>query len=87
MWTFPRPEQLTLSVTREPVAGACPECGADDLATYPVMSEGGWWNVTKCQQCLASVDRQKGPRLGSYTPLGVSTADASAIHDDQEDPR
>jgi hypothetical protein len=71
MWSFPRPEELTLSVTREPVEGVCPRCGASDLAAYPVMSEGGWWRVTKCQQCLTSVERVRGPLLGSYTPLGA----------------
>jgi vanillate/4-hydroxybenzoate decarboxylase subunit D len=74
MWSFPRPEEPTLSVDRTPVDGACPACGAERLAAYPVMSEGGWWNVVKCQSCLTSVERVRGPRLGSYQPLGVVDA-------------
>jgi hypothetical protein len=68
--SFPRPEQLHLSVTRTPAAGACPECGAQELADYRVLGEGGWWDVRKCQRCLASVERVRAPRFGSYTPLG-----------------
>jgi hypothetical protein len=68
---FPRPASQHLAVERRPVAGACPECGAEELAEYPVVSEGGWWNVCKCQRCLASVSRERGPRLGSLVPLGL----------------
>lgn len=61
---YPRPEELTLSVERESVDGECPECGASALAKYPVMSEGGWYDVVKCQECLFSVERERGPLLG-----------------------
>jgi len=71
MWSFPRPEEPTLSVTREPVDGTCPNCGGHDIAAYPVVSEGGWWDVVKCQTCLTSLRRTRGPRLGSYRPLGA----------------
>jgi hypothetical protein len=70
MWMFPRSAAPTLAVERRPADGACRECGAEALATYPAISDGGWWQVVKCQECLASVERVKGPRLGSYTPLG-----------------
>jgi vanillate/4-hydroxybenzoate decarboxylase subunit D len=69
--SFPRPDQPHLSVERTPVGGACPACGAEDLAEYRVISEGGWWDVRKCQSCLHSVSRTKAPRLGSYVPLGL----------------
>ena len=72
MHQFPRPSERHLHVERAPVAGACPECGAEALAAYPVLSEGGWWNVVKCQRCLCSVSREPGPAYGSYTPLGLS---------------
>lgn len=49
---------------REQVDGSCPRCGAEDLRRYPVNSEGGWFDVVKCQSCLASVERVPGPRLG-----------------------
>jgi len=69
--SFPRPSEPFLSVERTPVEGACPECGAADLAEYRVLSEGGWWDVRKCQSCLASVSREPGPLFGVYVPLGL----------------
>jgi len=74
MQSFQRPSEPHLSVERTPVEGTCPECGAAELAEYPVVSEGGWWNVRKCQRCLASVSREPGPRYGSFTPLGLEIA-------------
>jgi hypothetical protein len=35
------------------------------------MSEGGWWLVIKCGQCLHSVSREPGPLLGAFVPLGA----------------
>ena len=69
--TFPRPSEPFLSVERTPVEGTCPECASANLAAYPVISEGGWWDVVKCQSCLASVARDPGPLFGVYTPLGI----------------
>jgi hypothetical protein len=72
MHTFPRPEQTHLTVEREPVEGVCPACGAGALASYRVLGEGGLWDVVKCQECLTSVSRERAPRLGSLTPLGLT---------------
>lgn len=72
MHAFPRPDSLHLSAERRAVGGSCPECGADALAEYRVLSEGGWWDVCKCQRCLASVRRDPGPLYGVYVPLGLS---------------
>jgi hypothetical protein len=72
MHSFPRPQERHLHVERTPVEGACPECGAPDLAAYRVLSEGGWWDVVKCQRCLASVRRDPAPPLGSLVPLGTT---------------
>lgn len=74
MHAFPRPEQPFLAVERTAVAGACPECGASELADYRVLGEGGWWDVRKCQGCLASIQRVRGPMFGSYVPLGLELA-------------
>lgn len=52
------------SVHRQLVPGSCPECGAFQLAEYPVLSTGGWFVVVKCQVCLASLQRTKWNRLG-----------------------
>ncbi|KAF0963204.1 hypothetical protein ACFTZB_33270 [Rhodococcus sp. NPDC057014] len=49
---------------RTPVDGHCPRCGAEELRRYPVVSEGGWFQVVKCQQCLLSLDRSPWSRLG-----------------------
>lgn len=61
---YPRPSQLTVSAEREPVAGSCPRCGRDELSRYPVLSEGGWFQVVKCQACLHSVERTPWRNLG-----------------------
>jgi hypothetical protein len=42
------------------------------LAEYRVLSDGGWWDVQKCQECLTSVRRTPGPMFGSYVPLGLA---------------
>jgi len=68
---FPRPSTPTVHSPREPRPGACPECGAEALSAYRVMSEGGWWNVVKCQACLHSLEREPGPLLGAFTPFGA----------------
>lgn len=65
-FSFPRPKAPPVQA-REPVAGACPECGEEALMSYPVLSERGWFNVVKCQHCLASVSREKSTRLGTVT--------------------
>ena len=42
--------------------------------SYRVLGEGGLWDVVKCQECLTSVSRERAPRLGSLTPLGLTIA-------------
>ena len=79
--SFPRPSQPFLSVERRRVEGTCPECGANDLAEYPVLSEGGWWDVRKCQSCLASVSREPGPLFGVYVPLALQKTRDNACDD------
>lgn len=53
-----------LFLEREPVDGTCPRCGRSDLRKYPVHSEGGWFLVVKCQDCLLSVERERWALLG-----------------------
>ncbi|HTR73941.1 MAG TPA: hypothetical protein VMH33_01625 [Solirubrobacterales bacterium] len=50
-----------VSVERKPVAGECAECGEARLMAYPVLSEGGWFDVVKCQNCLHSESREPDP--------------------------
>lgn len=63
-FSFPRPTEVAPVQAREAVAGTCPACGADTLQRYPVLSEGGWYQVVKCAACLHSVSREKWHRLG-----------------------
>jgi hypothetical protein len=72
--TFLRATERHLDAERRDVEGACPECGAAALAEYRVLSDGGWFDVRKCQRCLASVRRTPAPALGSYEPLGLQIA-------------
>lgn len=53
-----------LSVDREHVEGTCSSCGEAELAAYPVLSEGGWYRVVKCQRCLTSISREPWALLG-----------------------
>lgn len=66
---FPRPQEPTVSLVKEPVAGSCPQCGQEELRRYPVNSEGGWFLVVKCQNCLHSVTRERWHLLGSLQLL------------------
>jgi transposase-like protein len=70
--TFARPEEPYLYVEKEDVEGSCPECGSENLKRYPVLSEGGWWLVVKCQDCLYSLERERAGRMGSITLLSDS---------------
>ena len=63
-FVFQRPSELFPVQEKEAVAGACDACGAERLARYPVLSEGGWFLVVKCQSCLHSQKREKWNRLG-----------------------
>jgi vanillate/4-hydroxybenzoate decarboxylase subunit D len=72
--TFRRPVERHLTVERRPVEGSCGECGAEALCEYRVLSDGGWFDVRKCQRCLASLTREPAPPYGSYVPLGLEIA-------------
>lgn len=63
-----------ISVERVRVDGSCPSCGAADLFGYPVLSEGGWYQVVKCQRCLTSMSREPWSLLGpvSLTSEGLT---------------
>lgn len=68
----PRPLTPTLDVDRRPVTGTCPQCGDEALSNYRVLSEGGWWFVTKCQNCLTTTRRERAELLGPFRPLAAS---------------
>lgn len=69
MKPFVRPKDPVVLIQKETVPGSCPECRSERLARYPVLTEGGWWLVTKCQDCLASVERKRWHLLGYLSPL------------------
>ena len=55
---------------RTAVPGGCRRCGGSDIAAYDVIAEAGWVHVVKCQDCLASLERQPlANRLGPITLL------------------
>lgn len=69
----PRPEEKFLYVEKKDVPGvACPKCDGKNIKEYPILSDGGWFTVTKCQDCLYSLERKPFPpeaRLGSKMRL------------------
>jgi hypothetical protein len=64
---FVRPPTSTVDAKLTSLPGNCSGCGAEDLAAYRVLSEGGWWDVIKCRQCLISLERRPGPLLGALS--------------------
>jgi hypothetical protein len=48
-----------------------PGSSIDDFRRYPVLSEGGWFDVIKHQPTLRSVARVPGPLLG---PVALTSA-------------
>lgn len=51
------------AVQRQRIDSSCPECGSHEIERYRVLSDGGWWVVTKCQKCLFSIRREREPNL------------------------
>lgn len=73
-FSCPRPQEANPVQAREAIAGHCDSCGAEALMRYPVLPEGGWYMVVKCQACLHSQHREKWTRLGHVTLLTDSIA-------------
>ena len=69
---FARPQDPNPTQEKEPVEGSCPVCGHEELRRYPVNSEGGWFIVVKCQNCLHSVSREHWRLLGPLEMLSDS---------------
>jgi hypothetical protein len=66
MDSFPRPKEERLFEKKEKVDRACPECGSTDINAYRVLTDGGWWDVIKCQDCLHSLERKRSQN--QYAP-------------------
>lgn len=56
---FPRPAGERLFEKKEKVNQRCSECGSHNIASYKVLTDGGWWDVVKCQDCLYALDRKR----------------------------
>ena len=72
---FQRPDDPAPVQQREAVSGKCDACDAEQLMRYPVLYEGGWYMVVKCQACLHSQSREKWTRFG-YVSLITDSLDA-----------
>jgi hypothetical protein len=59
MNSIPRPAEERLYEKREKVERVCTECSSHNVAAYRVLSDGGWWDVVKCQDCLYSLERKR----------------------------
>lgn len=73
MHSFPRSNETRLYSPRETLDRECSGCGSVRAAAYRVLSEGGWWDVVKCQDCLKSLERVRAPRLGVFRPMVGAT--------------
>ena len=69
MDNFPRPKETSLFEKKEAVDGVCPECDSHDIKSYRVLTDGGWWDVVKCQDCLYSLDRRLSQN--QYAPCSL----------------
>ena len=69
MTIYARPAETHPRAERTPVDGPCPVCGAAALASYQVNSEGGWFQVVKCRNCLHSTHREPWDLLGAIEML------------------
>ena len=47
------------AVERTPVEGDCGTCGAPELLSYPVLSEGGWWMLVRCVSLRLSLSSMR----------------------------
>jgi hypothetical protein len=61
---YPRPETPTICQDKEAVEGQCTMCGQARLSRYPVLSEGGWFMVVRCANCLSCEERAAWRLLG-----------------------
>ena len=59
MDSFPRPMEKCLYEKKKKVDSMCHECESRNIAAYRVLTDGGWWDVVKCQVCLYSLKRER----------------------------
>ncbi len=59
MNSFQRPAEESLYEKKIKLHRMCLECGSHNVAAYRVLSDAGWWDVVKCQDCLCSLERSR----------------------------
>lgn len=70
---FPRPEAAHIFVERTPVEGACPACGAERLARYPIADSMGPRIAVKCQECFHCVSKVRPSPDDHWPPWASAT--------------
>lgn len=67
---FPPAEMLESSSTveRKQVETSCPDCDSEDVAAYPTLRYKGWFEITRCQDCLELIDEEAMDLHGFWTP-------------------
>jgi hypothetical protein len=73
---FQTPGSDQMTVIKTPVEGlACPACGGDEIARYPI----GWYKgpriVTKCQACYHSLSVDRPALEDNWPPFRAATYD------------
>jgi hypothetical protein len=77
-YTYSRPTEQQLFVTREPVDATCPKCGGTDVARYPIANHLGPRIATKCQACLTSLAIDRPTAADNWPPFRSVTYDWEA---------
>jgi hypothetical protein len=70
-----RVSEADLSAAGVDLAIDFPGSTADDFRRYPVLSEGGWFMVTKHQPTLTSVVREQWHLFGPISPMSAGLMD------------
>ncbi len=70
---FARPEEEFIFVERVEVEGACPACGAEKLARYPIANAMGPRMAVKCQACLHAVAIERPTPADHWPPWASAT--------------
>ena len=65
---YTRPKEKYIYQTREPVVGACPECGSSDIKRYPFISRFGPRIAIQCQSCLNQLSVERPSPSDNWPP-------------------
>lgn len=65
---FPPTEGSESHVERERVDRDCPECGSEEVARYPTLRFKGWFEIVRCQECMALLEEDAMMTHGFWRP-------------------